>query len=223
MTRERPNLGPARSALRRQDRGLLLLLLERALAELPPARVRRLLRGFVPEEALAAAGAEPELLDEVRGFVDASLRREFYEDPSTASRKTSEKSRGTEAFIAEMDRLEHRCIVASRRGPQASTLASLELLLDLVRRVDADPDGILFCADEGGAWQLGMDWDRFLPAYFRCLASESTPEEFVERVNRAIDDFVHFARPRFIAAAFRVARPDQKAALRSAIEASGSG
>jgi len=87
-------------------------------------------------------------------------------------------------------------------------------LLGLLRRIDEDPDGVLFFADEGGVWQLGVDWRGLLPAYFRCLADESSPDVFVQRAKTANDDFVRIDRPWFIAAAARAARPAQRTALR---------
>jgi hypothetical protein len=220
MARRGLNLGRVRSALRRHDRGLLLVLLERALEEMSPLRARRLLAGFVPEEAFADAGPEPRLLEEVRAFVGGSLRREYYEDLPPVPWAIRIKSPGTEAFIAELDRLTRRCIAEARRPPRVSTLAAIELLLDLLRRVDEDPDSIVFFADEGGVWQLGVDWRGLLPGYFRCLADETTPEVFAQRVSRAIDDFVRIDRPWFSDAALLVARPPQRAALRRAGEVS---
>lgn len=46
-----------------------------------------------------------------------------------------------------------------------TTLAAFELLLDPVRRVDEEPDSVVFFRDEGDAWQLGVDRDGVLPSF----------------------------------------------------------
>jgi len=73
---------------------------------------------------------------------------------------------------------------------------------------------VVFFADEAGAWQVGVDWRAALPAYFRCLADGTMEEEYALEVNRAITDFVDHDRPRYLAAARRIANAEQKVALR---------
>lgn len=126
-----------------------------------------------------------------------------------------EKSKGTEAFIAEFDRLVGKCVRASAKGPQPGVREALELLFGLLRRIDEDPDSVVFFADEGGSWQVGVDWRKVLPAYFRCLAEGASGEGFAREVDRAITDFAEYERPRHLTAARRVASAEQRAALRS--------
>ena len=40
---------------------------------------------------------------------------------------------------------------------------------------------MVFFADEGGSWQVGVDWKSVLPADFRCLAETAGPEEFARK------------------------------------------
>ena len=91
---------------------------------------------------------------------------------------------------------------------------AFELLFALLRRLDKDPDSVVFFADEAGSWQVGVDWRRALPAYFRCLAEGSAGEEFAREVGRVITDFADYERPRHLAAARRMANAEQKTALR---------
>lgn len=91
---------------------------------------------------------------------------------------------------------------------------AFELLLALLRRIDEDSDNIVFFADEGGAWQVGVNWSAALSAYFQCLADGSSGDEFAREVDRAIEDFADYERPKHMAAARRVANAEQKAALR---------
>lgn len=89
------------------------------------------------------------------------------------------------------------------------------MLFALLRRIDEDPDSVVFFADEAGSWQVGVDWREALPAYFRCLADDgASGDDFAREVDRAITDFADYERPRHLAAARRVANAEQKVALR---------
>ena len=125
-----------------------------------------------------------------------------------------EKFEGTEAFIAEFDRLIGKCVRAAEQEPQPPVREAFERLFVLLRRIDDDPDSVVFFADEAGSWQVGVDWRKTLPAYFRCLAHDAAGEDFAREVDRAITDFADYERPRHLAAARRVANAEQKAALR---------
>ena len=63
-------------------------------------------------------GAAP-LLGEVRTFHDASRRGEYYDSFAVNSKNFMDKSEGTEAFIAELDRLVGKCVRAGVKGPPA--------------------------------------------------------------------------------------------------------
>ncbi len=74
---------------------------------------------------------------------------------------------------------------------------------------------MVFFADDGGSWQVGVDWRAALPAYFRCLADRTPAEHFVRQVDRLIADFADYDRPTHLATARRVANAEQRVALRS--------
>jgi hypothetical protein len=143
------------------------------------------------------------------------LRRDYYESLDVNSKNYIGTSKGTDAFMAEFDRLIEKCIRASAKGPSSSVREAFELLFKLLRCLDRDPDSVVFFADEGGSWQVGVDWRAALPAYFRCLADGTPAEDFVREVDRAIRDFAHYDRPKHLAAAQRVANAEQRVALRS--------
>jgi hypothetical protein len=107
-----------------------------------------------------------------------------------------DKSRGTEAFIAEFDRLMDKCIRAAAKKRRAPTRDAFDLLFGLLRRIDEDSDSIIFFADEAGSWQVGVNWSAALPAYFQCLADIASPDEFAREVDRAISDFCDYERPK---------------------------
>lgn len=204
-----------RVALRRMSRGNLLIVAERAIEIAPRTKLRQLVGDMVRLDDLAEGkrGAGP-LLDEVRKFHDASLRGEHYDSFDVNSKNFMDKSEGTEAFIADSDRLIGKCVRASEKGPRPPVREAFELLFALLRRIDEDPDSVVFFADEAGSWQVGVDWREALPAYFRCLADGASGDDFAREVDRAITDFADYERPRHLTSARRVANAEQKAALR---------
>ncbi|MBI4613323.1 MAG: hypothetical protein HY720_06900 [Planctomycetes bacterium] len=215
MRRRAIDFDRLRAALPRLTRGDLLLLVERAIEEIPEAKLRSIMGDFVPvvDVASTKAGAAG-VLKEVRKFHDASGRGEYYDSFGVNSKNWTQKSEGTEEFIAEFDGLLGRCVRASEKRPRAPLREAFELLLALLRRIDHSPDDVVFFADEAGSWQVGVDWRTALPAYFRCLADVAGPDEFTREVDRAISDFANHERPRLLTAARRVASVEQKRALR---------
>jgi hypothetical protein len=204
-----------RVALRRMSRRNLLMVAERAIEIVPRAKIGALVGGMVRLDQLGEGkrGAAP-LLDEVRKFHEASLRGEYYESFGVNSKNFMDKSEGTEAFIAEFERLVGKCVRAAEKGPRPPVREAFELLFALLRRIDEDPDSVVFFADEAGSWQVGVDWRETLPAYFHCLAEGASGDDFAREVDRAITDFADYERPRHLTAARRVANAEQKAALR---------
>jgi hypothetical protein len=215
MTHRAIDLEKLRGALRRMDRGTLLMIAERAAEVVPKAKLRKLLGDIVRLDELAEteSSAMP-LLDEARKFHEASLRGKYYESFDVNSKNYMQESKGTEAFIAEFDRLLGKCIQATKKGPRSTVREAFELLMDLLRHIDDADDDVLFFADEGGSWAIGVDWRSALPSYFRCLADVASAEEYACKVNQAIEDFADHERPRHLAEARRVANAEQKAALR---------
>jgi hypothetical protein len=215
MSRGAVDLDKLRVALRRMSRGNLLMVAERAIEIVPRAKLTPLVGDMVRLDELVEGkrGAAP-LLDEVRKFHDSSLGGEYYDSFDVNSKNFMDESEGTEAFIAESDRLLAKCIRAAEKGPRPPVREAFELLFALLRRIDEDPDSVVFFADEAGSWQVGVDWRAVLPAYFRCLADGAPAEEYASEVDRAIKDFANYERPKLLAAARQVGNAEQKAALR---------
>jgi hypothetical protein len=214
MTMTAIDLQRLRLALRQMSRGHLLKVAERAVELVSGSEMHALVGDFVRLDEIAAteSGAVP-LLDEVRRFHATSLAGEYYEDFDVDSKNCMEMSKGTDAFIAEFDRLVRRCILATNEEPWAPVREAFELLFALLRRIDECRDDVIFFADEAGSWQVGVDWGSVLPGYFRCLADTASAEEFAREVDRTVSDFVKHDRPRHLAAALRVANADQETAL----------
>jgi hypothetical protein len=215
VTRRPIDIEKVRVALRGMTRGRLLIVAERAIELVPRATLRRIVGGMIRLEELAEGkGGTPALLDEVRKFHADAFDKRYYQDFDVNSKNCTQKSAGTEAFIAEFERLVAKCIRAAAKGPRTEVREAFDLLFELLRRLDEDPDSVIFFADEGGSWQVGVDWRTALPAYFKCLADGTPAQDFVRSVDRTITDFANYDRPRHVATARRVADAEQKAALR---------
>src|ERR1700722_5133781 len=169
----RPAVDPEklRARLRGMSRSDLLMVAERAIDLLPRSRLAGLVGPSVPLDELAPSKpTAASLLGEVKRFHAESLAGKYYESFAVNSKNFMDKSLGTERFIGEFDRLVTRSTGAASAGPRGPVREAFELLLALLRHVDACEDDVIFFADEGGSWQVGVDWNSVLPAYFRCLA-----------------------------------------------------
>jgi len=198
------------TALRRSlgslSRGELLIVAERAVEMVPTAGLPSLLGDLVQiEGSVEATPGASTLLEEVRIFHATSMSGKFYDSFDVNGRNCTEQSRGTDAFIAEFDRLVARCVREVEVGPQQTVRESFEILFGLLRYIDEGQDDVIFFADEGGSWNIGVDWRTALPAYFRCLAEATTAEEFARTVDQVIADFAEHDRDRYLAEAWRVA------------------
>ena len=124
-----------------------------------------------------------------------------------------EISEGTKEWIAECERLVEDVLVLVARGNSSEGRQALELIFALLRRLDEGEDDIVFFADEGGSWQVGVDWPKVLPAYFRCLSETATPEEYAELVNAVVKDFARHDTPKYMSMARGAATKEQKTVL----------
>jgi len=205
-----------RVALRRLSRDRLRMLADAAMDMVPKAKLEALVRAHLGNVDLAPSSPRAAaILAEVKKFHDAAIRGDYYESFSVNSKNWTDKSEGTELFIAEHDRLVGRCVrAAAAKGPLRPVREAFELLFDLLRRIDRSDDDVIFLADERGSFQVGLDCGTALPAYFRCLAEDTAPEDFAREVRRVIKDFADYERPRHLTAARRVASAAQRAALR---------
>jgi hypothetical protein len=214
MTRRAIDLKGVRRELRALPRGTLLLIAERATELLSNAKLKALMDDFFAINEIETASLAPaSLLDDVRTFHAASLGGQFYEELLIHFKNSTDQSTGTDAFIAEFDRLIRQCIRAAKTAPPVIVREAFELLFDVLRHIDKGNDDIIFFADEGGSWAIGVDWRAVFPVYFRCVAKMASADAFARVVDQAIRDFADDQRPHHLQTAYRVAKPDQKAAL----------
>jgi len=201
--------------LRKQN---LLDMLERAIDLMPRTRLSALVEGHVdpadlrPDQLSAAS-----LVADVRELSRASLAGEHHESFAVDSRNYREMSDGTRRWIAECNRLLERCVALGRKGHHPQAREAFELMFGLLRHIDEGRDDVVFFADEGGSWQVGVDWEQVLPAWFECVAKTAgPPDEYALMVLDAIDDFVDHDRERYLKLARAAADTKQRKALKGA-------
>lgn len=207
------DLEKLRLELRQLDRCRLLIVAERAIEVLADASLEIAVEGMIKVPRLERACAAESLLAETRKFYEASIRGEYFQSFDVNSKNCMEQSRGTDAFIAEFDRLTRKCVLAVTEGFPESARESFEVLFSLLHRIDEDPDRIVFFADEAGSWQVPVDWRTVLPAYFKGLARTAEGEEFAREVDRVVIEFCNHWRSELLEAAQEVADDGQRAAL----------
>ena len=200
--------------VRKLDDEDLLVLLDRAINLLPASKLPKLVKDYVRPAELRPDGAAPaDLLEAVRQFRDASLRGKYYESFMVNSKNFMDKSKGTQRWIAECRRLLGLCVEASRTDRLQETRTAFELVFALLAQIDDGGDEIIFFADEAGSWQVGVNWETVMPAWFRTLAATSSADEYADAVHSMISYFAHYRADKLLAAARRCADPDQEAAL----------
>lgn len=233
MTQHEIDSNTVRAELRALPRGTLLLIAERAIELVSVDQMATLLADIVqinvdptdarPDDSVTIL--EPSLLDQVRSFHDAAMNGEFYEHVEINNTGRQGQSAGTDAFIAEFDRLIRRCVgaVAADIEPGVRDILSrevpdcFELLFALLCHIDEGNDDVLTFADDGSSLDVGVNWRVVLPAYFVCLAEieASSPEEFARAVDHVISDFAGRDRPHYMDAACTAANDAQRTALTS--------
>lgn len=204
-----------RVQLRRLRKDALLDLLDCAIDLVPKTRLPALVDGHIDPQALVPdSRTAGRLLDAVLKFRETSLRGDYYEDFAVNSKNFMDMSRGTETWIAECERLFERCVAGSSKGRETEVRESFEILLDLLRHIDEGNDDVVFFADEGGSWQVGVRWENVLPAYFACLSATTEPDGYAQTVKAVIDDFVHYDRDKYLRKARGAGTSAQKKLLR---------
>jgi hypothetical protein len=95
---------------------------------------------------------------------------------------------------------------------------AFDILFGLLDRIDDCLDDVVFFADEGGSWQVGIDWDKVLPPWFEVLAATAPPEEYAERITYLLEQHYRYGRDKMLAVARETATPEQREALADAVD-----
>jgi hypothetical protein len=191
-------------------------MLDEAIDLLPPTKLARLVKSYIHLDDLKPDHESTTgLLNAVKRFQKASLARQYFEAFDVNSKNCTQQSGKTQAWIADCKRLLRDCIKAVSQAQNQDARQGFDILFDLLRHIDRDPDSIIFFADEAGSWQVGCDWRTIMPAWFRCLSATADPEQYAAEVVRSVHDLVGHDHERHIAVARRVATREQRQALRN--------
>ena len=104
-------------------------------------------------------------------------------------------------------------MIEAAKGKPGETREAIETIFGLLHHIDECLDDVIFFADEGGSWQVGVDWRKVLPAWFVCLSATTEPAEYAGRVIEVVDEFVKYDRDKHLLVARQKATPAQKMAL----------
>jgi hypothetical protein len=157
--------------------------------------------------------AKADLLTDVKTFDKASRTGEYYESFMVNSRNCTAQSTGTTVWIATCNRLLDRCVADEKKREPAELRAAFDILFGLLDCIDQCNDDVIFFADEGGAWQVGVDWTKVLPSWFRVLSITATPEEYAKKITSLIRHHCDCDREKMLVAASEFATAEQREAL----------
>ena len=147
-------------------RGNLVIIVERATALLSTGQLNALLADFIRlNEVEVTPATQTSIIDDVRLFHAASLGGEYYEEFRGHSNNGYDQSRGTDAFMAEFDRLVRHCIRVAKTAPPLAVREAFDLLFDVLRHIDKGNDDIIFSRTRVGlgrsVW-IGTRYSRFI-------------------------------------------------------------
>ena len=205
-----------RAAIRKLGNEYIFYMLNDAIDLLPPAKLHKIakkyldLKGLRPDREKAT---ERILLADAEAFKKASLAGQYYESFNVNSKNYTEQSTGTSAWIAECRRLLDRCIVEEKKSDSTQVRLAFDIIFDLLDHIDECLDDVVFFADEGGAWQVGVDWSKVLPPWFRVLAATVAPADYAEKITALLERHYAYGRDKMLVVARKAATPAQRRAL----------
>ena len=205
-----------RAAVRKLGNQYLFYMLDDALELLPPAKLHKIAKKYLDLERLrpdAEQPAGPSLLTDVRRFEKASLAGEYYESFNVNSKNCTQQSAGTSAWIATCRRLLDRCVANAKTNKPAEVRQAMDTLFGLLDHIDQCLDDVIFFADEGGSWQVGVDWPKVLPVWFKVLSATAEPQEYAVRITALLSRHYDYGRDKMLAIARRTATTQQRQAL----------
>jgi hypothetical protein len=210
------NLDKLRACLRTVRDQDLFSRLDNALERLSPRDLEQVVRPYVQLEQIRQDGLAVEevgLLARVRAFAEATCTGEYYEPFDVNSKTYTKLSRGTLAWISTFLRLLDRCVAAAGKVDRSEVLEAMSILFDLLEQLDRCGEEVLFFADEGGSWLVGVDWKQVLAAWLRVLAEATNPERFAAAVLERHRRLPSYERRGLLVLARELATPIQAAAL----------
>jgi hypothetical protein len=191
-------------------------MLDDAIELLPPAKLHKIARKYLDLKRLrpdAEKATKSSLLTDVKRFEKASLAGEYYESFFVNSKNYTQKSAGTSAWIAEYLRLLDHCVMNVKKSSPAEVREAMDVLFGLLNHIDEGYDDVIFFADEGGSWQVGVDWAKVLPVWFKVLSATAEPQEYARRIAALLSCPYNYGRDKMLSIARRTATTHQRKAL----------
>ena len=205
-----------RAELRNLGNERIYYMLIDAIEVLPSAKLCKIVGKYLDLELLrpeAAKKTEPVLLADVKRFEKDSLAGKYYVSFNVNSKNYMEKSAGTISWIAEFHQLLDRCVNSAKESDPMETRQAMDVLFSLLDYIDKCNDDVIFFADEGGSWQVGVNWEKALPVWFKCLSITTEPKDYAERIADMLSRHYQYGRDKMLAIARRIATPPQRKAL----------
>jgi hypothetical protein len=113
-------------------------------------------------------------------------------------------------------------VAHSKKEDPATVCQAFEIIFSLLSKIDEGTDDILFFADEGGSWEVGVDWENVLPAWFKVLSATVGPSEYAQGITTVLKRHYKHGRVKLFAVARKIATPAQRQALPERESASSS-
>jgi hypothetical protein len=205
-----------RAAVRKLGSEYIFYMLDDAIELLPPAKLHKIAKKYIDVKGLrpdAEMAARASLLADVKRFEKASLAGDYYESFDVNYKNCTRQSSGTSAWIAEYRRIMDRCVVKAKTVDPAELRQAMDAMFGLLARIDEGHDDLIFFADEGGSWQVGVEWDKVLPVWFRVLSATAGPEEYAKRITALLSCHYRHGREKMLVIARRTGTLDQRKAL----------
>jgi hypothetical protein len=214
MAGQRIDRDKLRAAIRRMGSEYVFHMLDDAITLLPQTKLRKLTAQYLNLAQVRSDGERKEnLLADVKAFEKTSLAGKYYQAFAVNSKNYREESNGTLAWIADCLRLLERCVTQSKKEDPKTVCQAFEIIFGLLSKIDEGNDDILFFADEGGSWQVGVDWENVLQAWFRVLSATTGPSEYAERITTVLKRHYKHGSTNMLAVARKIATPAQRQAL----------
>jgi hypothetical protein len=205
-----------RAEIRKLGNEYVFFMLDDAIELLPTSKLLKIAKKFIDVKRLlpdARSATRPSLLEDVRRFETTSLDGKYYESFFVNSQNYTQQSAGTSAWISEFRRLLNRCVINAKQCNPAEIRQALDVLFGLLEHIDKCLDDVIFFAGEGGSWQVGADWPKVLPVWFKALSATAEPDEYAQRVVAFLSRHYSYGRDKMLAIARRTGSPDQRKAL----------
>ena len=205
-----------RAAVRKLGHEYFFYMLDEAIDLLPSSKLEQIAKGYLDVENLRSdseSTAKVELLEAVRAFDKASRAGDYYESFFVNSKNCMEQSTGTMAWIADYRRILDRCVAERKKVRPAEAKEAFGILFGLLDYIDEGNDDVIFFADEGGSWQVCVDWDRVLPPWFRVLSATADPNEYAERITSLLEHHYNWGIDKMLVVARKTGTREQREAL----------